>query len=57
MNGKPNKIVQAFADKRKRQAAWNKHCKDSGRSPEQSNRAASIIPSGAPIKVLNWPSL
>lgn len=57
MDGKPNKVAPPFADKRKRQAAWNKLCKDSGRSPEQSNRAASIIPSGASIKVLRWPSL
>jgi len=57
MNGNANKHVRPFAHKRKRQAVWNKRCKDSGLSPEQSNRAASIIPAGAPIKVLSWPSL
>lgn len=35
MNGRPSKVVSLFAQKRKRQAAWNKLCEeDSGRSPE-----------------------
>jgi hypothetical protein len=57
MNVKPHKAPPAIASKRDRQAAWSDRCKASGLSPEQSNRAASIIPPGSSIKVLGWPSL
>jgi hypothetical protein len=46
-----------FADKRRRQAEWEKYCDDNHLSVEQRNRAASIIRPGASIKVLAWPSL
>jgi len=51
------KVSEAFASKRRRQAAWNKACKSAGLSSQEINRAASIIPPGASIKVLSWPSL
>jgi len=51
------KSYGSFADKRRRQIAWNKHCHDNKLSVEQSNRAASIIPAGVSVKVLAWPSL
>lgn len=46
-----------FADKRRRQAAWNADCERKQLSVEERNRAASIFPRGARIKVLAWPSL
>jgi hypothetical protein len=46
-----------FADKRRRQAAWEKYCAEKKLSVEERNRAASIIRPGASIKVQAWPSL
>jgi hypothetical protein len=56
MNGKPKKALSYSASKRERQAAWANHCREKAMSGDQSNRAATIIPSGASIKVLSWPS-
>jgi len=53
----PKSPSESFADKRRRQAEWEKYCDDKGLSVEERNRAASIIPPGASIKVLAWPSL
>jgi hypothetical protein len=46
-----------FADKRRRQAAWEKYCAEQKLSVEERNRAARIIRPGASIKVQAWPSL
>ena len=46
-----------FAEKRKREAAWNDQVKRQQLSVAEINRAASMIPAGASIKVLGWPSL
>ena len=53
----PKPPSDSFADKRRRQAEWEKYCDDKQLSVAQRNRAASIIPPGASIKVLAWPSL
>jgi hypothetical protein len=47
----------SFAEKRRRQAEWEKYCDDKGLSVQERNRAARIIRPGASIKVLAWPSL
>lgn len=58
MNSSPPKPpVDSFADKRRRQAEWEKYCDDKQLSVEERNRAARIIRPGASIKVLAWPSL
>ena len=57
MRNERAKDSSAIASKQERQAAWNSRCQNQGWSVEQRNRAASIIPQGAFIKVLSWPSL
>jgi hypothetical protein len=53
----PKSSPAPFADKRSRQAAWEKYCDEKQLSVEERNRAASIIRPGASIKVQAWPNL
>jgi hypothetical protein len=53
----PKSSPVPFADKRSRQAAWEKYCADKQLSVEQRNQAASLIRPDASIKVQAWPSL
>lgn len=57
MSSRPKQSSSSNASKLVRQAQWAEACKVNGLSVAQSNRAASIIPAGASIKVLSWPSL
>ena len=57
MSGKVAKAPSQPASKRERQAAWAEFCRNKGLSAQQRNRAASIFPPGASMKVLRWPSL
>jgi hypothetical protein len=56
MNGQPHKAPASLPSKRERQAAFLQDCERRGLSSRQIDRAASIIPADAPIKVLRWPS-
>jgi hypothetical protein len=53
----PKQSDAGFADKRRRQAAWNGACDAKQLSVQQRNDAASIFPRGMRLKVLSWPKL